>query len=144
MKNLVLVCSIFFSTLSFGQHLNIQSVAFQGYDIVAYYTLNQAIQGTDKLSLKIDEVHYYFSSQENLMLFNANPQKYTPKYGGWCAIGIAIYDGQYPVDPESFLFDDGELYLFCPGEIDNWIADQENLKKQADIEWAKIIANKND
>ncbi|AXT62575.1 hypothetical protein D1816_20165 [Aquimarina sp. AD10] len=120
-----------------AQSINIKKVAIEGYDVVAYHK-GQAIEGTNRLSVKIRDVFYHFSSIENKALFKKNPKKYLPKYGGFCAIGIAIYDGKYNIDPEDFLIDNGELYLFCPDQIDNWIADQENLKRKAEIEWLKM------
>ena len=120
-----------------AQSLNVKQVAIHGYDVVAYHR-GQALQGTDRLSAQVGETHYYFTSEENRKLFEANPTKYLPKFGGYCAIGIAIYDGKYDIDPEDFLIDDGELYLFCPDQIDNWKADQANLKKKAETEWLRL------
>ncbi len=119
--------------------INQKKVAVEGYDVVAYH-LGEAKHGRSQEFVKVDDVFYYFSSEENRKLFEGDPHKYLPKYGGFCAIGVAIYDGKYDIDPEDFLIDDGELYLFCPDQLDNWIADQENLKKLADIEWEKMEA----
>jgi len=118
-----------------AQSINVKRVEADGYDLVSYHIDAKAVEGSDKLSVQIDDVHYYFSSVEHQILFEKTPEKFLPKYGGYCAIGIAIYDRKYNVDPEDFLIDDGELYLFCPGEIDNWITDKENLKKLADQKW---------
>lgn len=118
--------------------VNAKKVAVEGYDIVAYHVDNKAIHGSSKLSVLLEDVHYYFSSEKNKKLFEKEPEKYLPKYGGFCAIGIALYDGKFDIDPDDFLIDNGELYLFCPGEIGNWKAEQESLKQKADLEWAKM------
>ncbi len=120
-----------------GQSINTKKVAIEGYDVVAYHK-GKALQGTNRLSAQIDDVYYHFSNEENKNLFEKDPEKYLPKYGGFCAIGIAKYNGKYDIDPEDFLIDDGELYLFCPNVIDKWIADKENLKKKADSKWPGI------
>ncbi len=125
------------SLLISAQTINIKEVVVHGYDVVAYHD-GRALQGTDKLSVKLNDVYYHFSSAENRELFKSNPENYLPKFGGFSAIGIAIYDGKYDIDQEDFLIDDGELYLFCPDQIDNWIANQENLKKKTEIEWLRL------
>ncbi len=133
---------LFFSCGTQGQNenksINAKKVAVEGYDIVSYHVDQIASLGSSKFSVPIDDVYYYFNSAEHRDLFQKAPEKYLPKYGGFCAIGIALYDGKYDIDPEDFLIDDGELYLFCPGEIDNWKADQDNLKKLAELKWAEM------
>ena len=63
--------------------------AIRGYDTVAYFTENEAIQGTRKYALKYRGAVWYFSSEENKKLFAANPRKYVPQYGGYCAYSVA-------------------------------------------------------
>ena len=43
-------------------------------------------------------------------MFAANPQKYTPEYGGFCAYGVAK-GAKAPIDPAAFTVVDGKLYL---------------------------------
>ena len=112
MKNLILAVGVLLSAVSFGQSINTKSVALEGYDLVGYFTKNQAVQGSDKLSVEVDGIHYYFSSVENQKLFKAHPQKYMPECGGFCAMGVAGSNGKFPVDPENFQITDGKLYLF--------------------------------
>ncbi|WP_394750192.1 YHS domain-containing (seleno)protein [Spongiimicrobium salis] len=138
MKRYLLVFGILLGSLSIrGQQVNHKKVAVHGYDLVAYFQ-GRAIQGTSVLSAKVEDVYYHFSSAENRALFQKNPQQYLPKFGGFCAIGIAMYDGKYDIDPEDFLIDGGALYLFCPDQLENWKADRENLKKKAEVEWARM------
>jgi len=120
--------------------INAKLVAVEGYDIVSYHVDSEAKHGKSQINSQIGDVFYYFSSVENMKLFDQDPKKYLPKYGGFCAIGIALYDGKFDIDPEDFLIDDGELYLFCPDQLDNWKEDQENLKKLADEKWVEMEA----
>ncbi len=143
MRSLLLAVGLLLTTLSFGQSLNIKSVALDGYDLVSYFTKNQAIQGSDKLSVEVDGVHFHFSSVENQKLFKANPDKYLPECGGFCATGVATSNAKFPVDPENFKVTDGKLYLFYNGPYqgahfngkDHWVKDEKALAKKAESNW---------
>lgn len=69
-----------------------------GYDLVAYHDLDpldDGIPGSEEFRYRREGYLYYFSTQENLDKFIANPTPYLPMYGGFCAWGIAW---EYPVD----------------------------------------------
>ncbi len=142
----MLAFGVLFSTLSIAQSINTKSVALEGYDLVAYFTKNQAIQGTDKISLKVDDVYYYFSSVENQKLFEANPSKYMPECGGFCAMAVAGSNAKFPVDPETFTVTDGKLYLFYNGPYkganfngkEPWLKDEKALIKKAEENWPAL------
>ena len=146
MKKLMVAFGLLLSTFSFAQSVNTKSVALEGYDLVSYFTKSQAIQGTDKISAEVDGVHYYFSSVENQKLFKANPAKYMPQCGGFCATGVATASAKFPVDPENFVVTDGKLYLFYNGPYkgahfngkEPWMKDEKALIKKADTNWSSI------
>lgn len=146
MKSILLAVGVLFATLSFGQTINTKSVAIEGYDLVAYFTKNQAIQGTQALPVEVEGVFYYFSSTENQAMFKANPKKYMPQCGGFCATGVATAKAKFPVDPENFVVTDGKLYLFYNGPYqgahfngkDPWVKDESALIKKAATNWTSI------
>lgn len=146
MKKLFLALGLFLTTVSFAQSVNTKSVALDGYDLVGYFTKKQAIQGTDKLSVVENGIHYYFSSVENQKKFKANPAKYMPECGGFCAMAVAGSNAKFPVDPENFKITDGKLYLFYNGPYKGahfdgkqpWLKDEKNLIKKADKNWASL------
>ena len=82
-----------------------------GYDVVSYFK-NKAIEGNDKYVYTYNNVKLKFSSQTNLNLFKANPEKYFPQYGGWCAYAMGLKGEKVTIDPETFEIRDGKLYLF--------------------------------
>src|SRR6476659_2890555 len=88
------------------------SVAIQGYDPVAYFKQNKAIEGTKDLAVSIEGVTYYFSSANNKEEFKKDPPKYEPEYGGWCAYAMGAKGSKVEVDPETFKILDGRLFLF--------------------------------
>lgn len=104
--------------------------AINGYDPVAYFTKGQAIKPDKSISYSWKNAIWYFSSTENLNLFKANPEKYVPQYGGYCA--FAISKGfTANSDPTVFKIINNKLYL-CSSKItmEDWVNGGEaNLMK---------------
>lgn len=120
-------------------------IAIDGYDVVAYFTEDKAVEGTKDYATQYYGLWYYFSSEKHLDLFKANPQKYLPEYGGWCAYAVATKSQKMGVDPETFEIRDGKLYLFYNGFFNNTLKDwkQENPKelvKKGDQNW-EVLKN---
>jgi hypothetical protein len=86
-------------------------VMLLGHDPVAYFTRGQPTRGNPKLSVNLPERTYYFASAEHKALFEANPAKYEPQYGGFCASGAA-FAVKLGSDPTSWLIRDGRLFIF--------------------------------
>jgi hypothetical protein len=82
-----------------------------GHDPVAYFTVGKPVRGYPSISAKHDEVTYYFASDANRALFLADPVKYAPQYGGFCADGAA-YGVKLGSDPTEFAIHDGRLFIF--------------------------------
>lgn len=114
------------------------SVAIKGYDTVAYFEQKQAVKGSPKLSFKWGNVKWQFASQENLETFKANPEKYVPQYGGWCAYAMA--NGQkVGIDPKAFDIKEGKLYLNYSQKVQKkWRKKAEKYIPKADAFWKKI------
>ena len=98
---------------------------------------------TKEIALEYDGVQFYFSSQENLNTFKANPTKYVPQYGGFCAYAMGAKGSKVPVNPETFEIRDGKLYLFYNKGNTNtltlWTKEgAKELKDKADKNWTKI------
>jgi YHS domain-containing protein len=86
------------------------NVAIHGYDTVAYFTDGKATKGNSEFEHEWEDARWLFSSATNLELFKANPERYAPQFGGYCAGGLAV--GEYADgDPELFTIVDGKLYF---------------------------------
>jgi len=118
------------------------SVAIQGYDPVAYFKQNKAIEGTKELAISFEGVTYYFASADDKEEFKKDPVKYEPEYGGWCAYAMGAKGSKVEVDPETFKILNGRLYLFYNKYLNNtlksWDKDETNLKAKADTNWQKL------
>lgn len=117
-------------------NLNFQGVAIQGYDPVAYFTEGKPVPGDSAITVTHDGAIYRFSSVGNKASFEADPDRYVPQYGGYCAYGAAQgYNA--PVEPEQFTIADGKLYLNYNADVrKRWDRDRSSYISKADAYWA--------
>lgn len=83
-----------------------------GYDVVAYFTPGQAVEGSPDISTDWLGGKWLFANEEHREMFKANPAKYLPQYGGYCSASYANGNRHGRVDPRSWQIVDGKLYLF--------------------------------
>ena len=148
MKKLYFFFFLFFSISTYSQndniHLNLnkKNIAIDGYDLVAYFKLNDSKTGKKEFKYTYQGAQYFFSSESHMQSFKINPKKYLPKFGGWCAFSMAKDGKKERIDPKSFLIIDGELYLFYEyyfnDKKEKWLESKSDLKKQAEQNWKKI------
>lgn len=116
--------------------------AVRGADVVAYYSLeagDKAVLGKKSISHQYKGATWYFSSQENRDLFAANPEKYAPQYGGYCAYAVS-QGTTASVQPDRWHIVDGKLYLNYNRLIDyKWRKDKLGAIKQADVNWPNVL-----
>ncbi len=87
-----------------------EQLAIHGYDTVAYFTDNKAMQGSKEHSADWEDATWHFASAGNRDLFEANPERYAQQFGGYCALGLAA--GEFAdIDPKAFTIVDGKLYF---------------------------------
>ncbi len=87
-----------------------QGAAINGYDPVAYHTAGAPTKGSAQFSHQWRGATWHFASAANRAAFAANPEKYAPQYGGYCAFGTAM-GFAVETDPNSWRIVDGKLYL---------------------------------
>jgi YHS domain-containing protein len=118
---------------------NDRGVGAKGYDVVAYFTDGKAVKGNPQFTHEHGGVTWQFASAEHRDMFKADPAKYAPQYGGYCAYGVAV-GGLYDVQPEnSWSVVDGRLYLNKdPGVKQTWLKDVPGNISKAETNWPKI------
>jgi hypothetical protein len=85
--------------------------AIKGYDPVAYFTLGHPMRGLPEIAYEWDEQRYLFSRAEHRALFKADPVRYAPQFGNFCA--MALTRGELDeANPEYWLISEGKLYIF--------------------------------
>ncbi len=111
-------------------------VAIRGYDPVAYFVESTPTKGDPAFSSTYEGATWYFANAANRDSFAADPAKYAPAYGGWCAYGMAK-GGKVPIDPTAWKIVDGTLYLNVNKKIQGWWeADIPGFIQEANANWA--------
>ena len=111
----------------------------KGYDVVSYFTDKKPVQGSDKFTHSYGGVTWQFASAEHRDTFKADPTKYAPQYGGFCAWGIA--QGKlFDVDPvNGWTVSNGKLYLNFNADLNNTFArDTAGFVGKAERNWAGL------
>lgn len=86
-------------------------VAIKGYDPVAYFSMGRPMLGKPDLWHEVDDVRYNFASVEHLAQFREEPDRYLPRFGGLCAMGLGAKGYKVEANPENWAIHDGRLYL---------------------------------
>lgn len=90
--------------------------AIGGYDPVAYFTTDKPTPGDPAITHEWQAATWQFASEANRALFVADPARYAPQYGGYCAYATSL-NRVAEGDAKRWKIVDGKLYLNA-----NWIA----------------------
>jgi YHS domain-containing protein len=123
------------------EHFIDASAVVGGYDVVAYHTVGKPTKGSADFSATYQGATWHFASMENLELFNADPAKYAPAYGGWCSAG-ASKGKKVPTKADLWAIVDGQLYLNSSPKAHNdlFLANTEAVIRKGESNWKKIFA----
>lgn len=117
-------------------------VALGGHDPVSYFPEGGGapLRGRPELAVTHEGVTWRFAREAHRELFRADPDRYTPAYGGWCAWAMARNGELVGIDPRSYLIEDGRLLLFYDGLFADtrarWrAASSTALRAEADRHW---------
>lgn len=110
-----------------------------GYDTVSYFEFGRPIEGSTQYTATYNGATWRFASGENLALFEADPARYVPAYGGYCA--WAASQGYLAKgDPKHWAIRDGRLYLNYKEAVQNqWLKDTAGFIRQADMNWPAVL-----
>lgn len=133
-----ILASAMVSAADIDMNADENDVAISGYDTVAYFTEGKPVKGRAKYSATFKNAIYQFSNKENRDLFKAEPKKYAPQFGGFCAMGVALTK-KLDVDPYAWKIVDSKLYLNVNKKVQkSWLEEQsENIANAFQI-WPDI------
>ena len=121
-----------------GQFFEQDGIAIRGYDPVAYFTSRTPMQGVPEFHAVFQGSTFYFASAIHRDIFLANPEKFSPQYGGFCAYGMAK-GYKASTDPVAFTVVGEKLYLNYSGTVRAlWIFDISGYVKKADHNWPAL------
>jgi hypothetical protein len=121
-----------------GDFFEVDGVALRGYDPVAYFEANMPVKGLPAHSFTYRDSKFLFVTAANLKKFSANPEKYAPQFGGYCALGTA---NGYKVktEPDAFKVVDGKLYFnYNRKVLELWTQDQPGYIARANQNWPEV------
>ncbi len=111
------------------------NVAIQGYDPVAYFTEGRPIEGDPAIAHEWQGALWQFATPEHRALFAESPEKYAPRYGGFCSGAMSV-GRKAPIDPEAWVIIEDKLYLaFSTDAIDRFAANADATIPAADGHW---------
>ena len=84
--------------------------AVHGHDVVAYFTDNQQTPGSPEFTHAWNGATWQFATAEHRDLFAAEPEKYAPQFGGYCALGRAM-GVSVNGSPKRWRIENNQLYL---------------------------------
>ena len=109
------------SPLSWKMHKQFSQkdqVAIAGFDPVSYFENNASEKGDESFTHNWKDVNWNFASEENLEKFKTDPDRYTPKFGGYCSFAVSKGFTATP-DPKAWYMHEGKLHLFADEGMKN-------------------------
>jgi len=120
---------------------HIDAVAIEGTDPVAYFTEKKAVKGSSEYTHRWKGGQWRFKNASNRDAFAAEPEKFAPQFGGYCAWAVSRgYTA--PIDPEAWTVHKGKLYLnFSKGVQDEWAKDIPGNIARGEANWPGALDN---
>ena len=121
-----------------GAYFERGGAAIDGYDPVAYFKENKPVKGSEAFTATHEGSTFRFASAANRDAFVADPGKYAPQYGGFCAYAVA--DGyKAKIEPDAFTIVEGRLYLNYDQSIQRrWRRDIPGYIRKGDRNWPEV------
>jgi YHS domain-containing protein len=115
-------------------------LAIHGYDPVAYFTDGKPVEGKAEFTHSYEGTVWRFATAANRDAFAADPARYAPQYGGYCA--WAVSEGYTaPIDPDAWRIENGKLYLnYSKSVQEQWAEDIPGNISEADANWPGLKA----
>jgi YHS domain-containing protein len=113
-------------------------LALRGHDPVAYFETGVPTAGQAQFQASHRGANYRFASAASLAKFRADPYRYAPQFGGFCAMGVALgkkLDG----DPDAWKIVDDRLYLNVNRDVQKvWLENVPGNVAKAIGNWPEI------
>lgn len=121
------------------KNVDANGVALGGYSPVSYVDLGRPEPGRPEHSVDHNGARYLFTDAAQVDTFRADPDRYEPAYGGWCAFGATVNEN-FACDPLKFKVVDGRLMTFLHNDEVDALAlweegDEGELLAKADATW---------
>lgn len=113
-------------------------VALAGYDTVAWFAEGAPRRGNPAFLAEHAGIAWHFASAANLARFEAAPAAHAPRFGGFCAYGVA-QGYKVDIDPEAWHIRNGMLFLnHDRGVQRRWLRDVPGYLARAEANWPRL------
>ena len=143
-KLFALLVFVFGATAGMAQmksllNLEKSGIAIQGYDPVAFFTQGHPVKGSQQFESQYKGARYLFETADDKKLFDANPAKYEPQFGGFCAYA-ASQGHTAPIKIEAWQIVNGRLLMQYDLDIQKkFNKDTQGNLQKADQNWPGIV-----
>jgi YHS domain-containing protein len=115
-------------------------IAINGYDPVAYFTQSKPVSGDEAYSSDWKGAKMLFANAEHKAMFDADPEKFAPRYGGYCAYAVSK-GGTATTSPDAWTVFEDRLYLNFNTTVRGiWSEDIPGNIAKADANWPGVLA----
>ena len=116
-----------------------QGHAVNGYDPVSYFTVGKPELGRTDLATTWNNARWLFANRANRDRFIADPERYAPAYGGWCAYGVAEGYAAETDPVRAWTVYKGRLYLNWDEAVARqWSQDTDGYIEQSELSWPEL------
>jgi hypothetical protein len=113
-------------------------VALKGYDATAWHLQQEPRRGSPAHAHEWAGVTWHFATAALRDRFAAEPDRYAPRFGGFCALGVA-QGYKVDIDPEAWHIVQGCLYLnYSRGVHRQWARDIAGNIARAEANWPRL------
>jgi YHS domain len=120
----------------------VKGIAVGGYDPVAYFTDGKPVAGSKDITLDHEGAVWRFASAANRDAFKADPARYAPQYGGYCAWAVS-QNYTAKGDPDAWTISNGKLYLNYDRSVrSTWAKDITGNVTKGDANWPNVLGKR--
>ncbi len=119
-------------------NVDARGIGLRGHDPVAYFTVGAPTLGSSAHTARHNGITFHFASAANRAAFQADPARYAPQFGGFCAMGVVL-EKKLDGDPDAWHIADGKLYLNVNKDVQKkWLQDVSGNNQKAEQIWPSI------
>ena len=121
-----------------GLFFNVNGKALWEFDPVAFFKLSKAKRGRKDLFATYGNVDWHFAEESHKALFEENPVRYLPQFGGYCAHGMA-HGYAASTNPLRWSIINNKLYLnYSRLYQKRWLRKKEVFIELAEKNWIDV------
>jgi YHS domain-containing protein len=118
-----------------------RGIVLEGHDPVAFFTQGKPVRGLPAIRATHEGATYLFASEENRRLFEADPLKYRPQFGGFCALAVSL-GRTAPISIDTWSIEGGRLlFQHNARAVRLWKTDPTGNLAYADRYWPRVVAS---